>query len=55
MSTASARDVRFFKCGRKALVKAPGRSVNLDGDGKRPEEERRECRYRDSGHYSKTV
>lgn len=35
MSTARARDVWFFKCGKKADVRAPGRSVNLDGDGKR--------------------
>ena len=35
MSTARARDVWFFKCGKKAVVRAPGRSVNLDGDGKR--------------------
>jgi hypothetical protein len=35
MSTARARDVWFFKCGKKAVVRTPGRSVNLDGDGKR--------------------
>ena len=35
MSTASARDVWFFKCGKKAVVSAPGRSVNFEGDGKR--------------------
>ena len=35
MSTARARDVWFFKCGKNAVVRAPGRSVNLDGDGKR--------------------
>ena len=35
MSTARAIDVWFFKCGKKAAVRAPGRNVNLDGDGKR--------------------
>ena len=35
MSTARARDVWFSKRGKKAVVSAPGRSVNLDGDGKR--------------------
>jgi hypothetical protein len=35
MRTARARDVWFSKCGKKAVVRAPGRSVNLDGDGKR--------------------
>ena len=35
MRTARARDVWFSKCGKKAVVRAPARSVNLDGDGKR--------------------
>jgi len=35
MNAARARDVCFSKCGKKAVVRAPGRSVNLEGDGKR--------------------
>jgi hypothetical protein len=35
MRTARARDVWFSSRGKKAVVSAPGRSVNLDGEGKR--------------------